>query len=649
MYRRRPVASRWSRHRGATTGRRRSAPDHESDQPVRTDGTADDRPPTAGRPARRRPGRHDRRRTGDRWAAARTRTGGRRGSGGRPAPSRPEAGDRHRRRTPRRDVRNGPVRGQGRADADRRCPHARRTTSRTAPRPARPGPHRARGLRRAPARGPHRRDPDPADRRPRGPDRSGRTTGTRRTTTPRPATTPARPKAPPAVRIGRCAAASVALLLVLVAGMGWVGRTWLDGALHAGRRRRRRARRRPRRRRPDRRRERPARRHRQRRLRGRDRPGEHRRRRAHATPGATMTVRHAPAGPGDHPAALRALGRRRRHLPGADRSRRGPHQLDSAYAVGGPRCATRAVQQVTGLAITRLRRGRPRRDLGAAGRGGRRACRCASSGPVLDSALGPIVPTAGHGPLDGARRRAPSCGPPTCDDEPAGAAALVAPATGARCGARAGALAHRAAGPRPGQRPAARPRHRAGVDGHRRRPTSSRCRPALGDGPHRRPPSRQPNSRGNRVLRAAEAQALFARRAHRRPAPGTGPGAGHRGTAPTDVTARGASTPPAATALAGEVAGHAAASSGSASADVAQRRRSPRSQTVIRYSPDQAPTRRSCSPARCPSATAVPDPGTTGVLQLVLGRSFDGVVQRRRRPRRRISRATPAAPAVTCG
>ena len=59
--------------------------------------TADDRPPTAGRPTRRRPGRHDRRPARDRRAAARTRAGGRRGSGRRPAPSRPEASDRHRR------------------------------------------------------------------------------------------------------------------------------------------------------------------------------------------------------------------------------------------------------------------------------------------------------------------------------------------------------------------------------------------------------------------------------------------------------------------------------------------------------------------------------------------------------------------------
>ena len=67
--------------------------------------------------------------------------------------------------------------------------------------------------------------------------------------------------------------------------------------------------------------------------------------------------------------------------------------------------------------------------------------------------------------------------------------------------------------------------------------------------------------------------------------------------------------------------------------------------TVVRYSPDRADQAQLLAGA-VPSASAVPDPGTTGVLQLVLGRSFDGTVRASAapdaaRPRRR--------PAVTCG
>jgi hypothetical protein len=48
--------------------------------------------------------------------------------------------------------------------------------------------------------------------------------------------------------------------------------------------------------------------------------------------------------------------------------------------------------------------------------------------------------------------------------------------------------------------------------------------------------------------------------------------------------------------------------------------------TIIKFSPDQA-AGAALLASSVPSATSVPDPGSTGVLQLVLGRSFDGVVQ----------------------
>ena len=48
---------------------------------------------------------------------------------------------------------------------------------------------------------------------------------------------------------------------------------------------------------------------------------------------------------------------------------------------------------------------------------------------------------------------------------------------------------------------------------------------------------------------------------------------------------------------------------------------------MIRFSPDQAAAAALLA-TTVPAATSVPDPGTTGVLQLVLGPSFDDVVPR---------------------
>jgi hypothetical protein len=75
----------------------------------------------------------------------------------------------------------------------------------------------------------------------------------------------------------------------------------------------------------------------------------------------------------------------------------------------------------------------------------------------------------------------------------------------------------------------------------------------------------------------------------------------------------------------------------------------PTTETVIRFSPDQAAAAEVLR-ATVPSATEVPDPGSTGVLQLVLGRSFDDVV---RAPSEPIALAAPTSdapvePAVTC-
>ncbi|MBC8091350.1 MAG: LytR C-terminal domain-containing protein, partial [Pseudonocardia sp.] len=66
--------------------------------------------------------------------------------------------------------------------------------------------------------------------------------------------------------------------------------------------------------------------------------------------------------------------------------------------------------------------------------------------------------------------------------------------------------------------------------------------------------------------------------------------------------------------------------------------------TVIRFSPDRAAAADLLADT-IPSATTTPDPGTSGVLQLVLGRSFDGVIRATTGPS---STAAADGPAATC-
>jgi hypothetical protein len=69
--------------------------------------------------------------------------------------------------------------------------------------------------------------------------------------------------------------------------------------------------------------------------------------------------------------------------------------------------------------------------------------------------------------------------------------------------------------------------------------------------------------------------------------------------------------------------------------------------TVVRFSPDRAEQAQLLA-AAVPSASAVPDPGSTGVLQLVLGRSFDGTVRASTAPEVP-DIVGPAAPPASCG
>jgi hypothetical protein len=161
-------------------------------------------------------------------------------------------------------------------------------------------------------------------------------------------------------------------------------------------------------------------------------------------------------------------------------------------------------------------------------------------------------------------------------------------------------------------------------------------------------PTGERNARGNAVMRDTDAAALFAavRGDQPLPANATDPGAGTSGPAPSEVSVKvvNASTR---SGLAGEVSETLSSLgfkvSEPSSAD------QPTSETVIRFSPDQAAAAEVLR-ATVPSATEAPDPGSTGVLQLVLGQSFDDVV---RAPSEPIALSAPtseasAKPAVTC-
>jgi hypothetical protein len=131
------------------------------------------------------------------------------------------------------------------------------------------------------------------------------------------------------------------------------------------------------------------------------------------------------------------------------------------------------------------------------------------------------------------------------------------------------------------------------------------------------------------------------------PADATEPGTGDSGPAPSDVTIEifNASDR---SGLAGEV-GETLRSLGFGIGDVANAEQ-PTPGTVIRFSPDQAAAAELLA-ATVPSATSVPDPGATGVLELVLGRSFDDVVRAPSEPIALSAPTTtlaPEEPAVDC-
>ncbi|MFC4948518.1 LCP family protein [Pseudonocardia sp. GCM10023141] len=303
-------------------------------------------------------------------------------------------------------------------------------------------------------------------------------------------------------------------------------------------------------------------------------------------------------------------------------------QLTSALDVGGPRCVTRVVQQLTGLAITgyigvSLDKVSPL----VAAVGGIPLC---LARPVQDSVLGPVAPSAGRQNLDSQHtddfvHAGSVAGDPSPDYGRLERQQQVLSAvfdgalstTGLLDLGQVSALRTAIAGGIvadgigiDGIAGVARTLHRLDADGVTF--TSVPTSPEL-------------NGRGNTMLRDADAATLFSaiRRHVALPAAVAGPAATAAGPKPGDMKVQvlNASDTPGRAAQIGDTL----RSLGFGIGDVSNAPQ-PTTQTVIKFSPDQAAAAGLLA-SSVPAATSIPDPGANGVLQLILGRSFDDVVK----------------------
>ncbi|MBW0128515.1 LCP family protein [Pseudonocardia oceani] len=318
--------------------------------------------------------------------------------------------------------------------------------------------------------------------------------------------------------------------------------------------------------------------------------------------------------------------------------------LMSAFEVGGPQCVTRVVQQLTGLAVTRF----VGIDLDGIGDlvdavGGVDVC---VEQPVVDGVLGAVVPAPGTASLDGVRARDFVAARSVTGDPPGGRGVLerqqrlvtaVLEKTLSRevllDPARTGSL-----GPALG---AALTADDADLDRILATARSVRAFAAEGVTFTAVPTSTETSGQGNTLVRDADAAALFAALREGTPLPDQTVLAAGAGPAPADVTLD--------ILNASDQQGLAAEIGGTLETlgfGVDEIGNAPQAapDTVIRFSPDRAAAAELLADT-VPSARTVPDPGESGVLQLVLGRSFDGVV---RAPSTTPAAASPATPPATC-
>ncbi|MBW0117351.1 LCP family protein, partial [Pseudonocardia abyssalis] len=317
--------------------------------------------------------------------------------------------------------------------------------------------------------------------------------------------------------------------------------------------------------------------------------------------------------------------------------------LRTAFEVGGPQCVTRVVQQLTGLSVTRF----VGLDLDGIGDlvdavGGVDVC---VEQPVVDGLLGAVVPRAGTTTLDGLAAR-DFVAARTVEGDPVGGrgvlerqqrlVAAVLEKTLSRevllDPARIGSL-----GPALGGALSA---DDADLDRILATARSVRSFAAEGVAFTTVPTATETSGQGNALLRDADAAALFTALREDTPLPDQTVLAAGAGPAPADVTVDVLNASDR-QGLAAEIGG----TLGTLGFRVDEVGNAPATapDTVIRFSPDRAAAAELLA-STVPSSTTVPDPAASGVLQLVLGNSFDGVV---RAPSAE-SAAAPAGPPATC-
>jgi LCP family protein required for cell wall assembly len=325
-------------------------------------------------------------------------------------------------------------------------------------------------------------------------------------------------------------------------------------------------------------------------------------------------------------------------------------QLMSALDKGGPRCLTRVVQQLSGLAITTyIGTNLAAVPALADAVGGVEVC---VPRPVLDGVLGPVVPEPGTRRIEGVRaadfvRAGDVSGDPSPEY---GRIERQQQVLGAVLGQAMSGTALLDVGRIAALRPALGDAVMTdGADLDELLALTSSLRRLDADGvTFAALPTGERTNRGSVVLRDTDAAALFSAVRTDAPLPETArdPSASGNGPSPNDVTIE-VLNASSRSGLAGQV-GETLRSLGFGISEV-RNAEQPTPQTVIRFSPDQAAAAALLA-ATVPSATSVPDPGASGVLQLVLGRSFDDVVRAPSEPIALAESAAPvvAAPAANC-
>ena len=303
-------------------------------------------------------------------------------------------------------------------------------------------------------------------------------------------------------------------------------------------------------------------------------------------------------------------------------------QLVSALDRGGPRCLTRVVQQLTGLAITRY----VGLDLAAAeslAAAARGVPVCVPT-PVVDAALGTIIEQGGTSTLDGIRagdfvRAMAVQGDPASEFGRIERQQRFLNAVLERTLAEPSLLDINTVNR---LRPALREAlllDGSGLDGALAATRSLGGSDAVDVLYVAAPTTGGADSVSSAVLRDADAATLFAAVREDRPLPeqADDPLAAVAGPAPAQLrvellNASGREG------LADQI-GTTLGALGFGIGEIGNADQ-PTAETIIKFSPDQAAAATLLATS-VPSATTVPAPGSTGVLQLVLGRSFDDVVR----------------------